>query len=131
MASSPSQLAVPSLAVPSLDSSAGFQTQLLVTLLPCASLQPAAYPWGQPQGPAGEGKQLLIAKKEGWMRQPKQKLNFQAWFHLWLEQGTEIHILKTPASGDAEGARGYKQDSGPGKVWAQPAWLPREAMSEL
>lgn len=64
------------------------------------------------------------------MRWPKQKLHFQAWFHLWLEQGTETHILKTLASGDTEGARGYKQHTALGKVWAQPAWVQREAMSE-
>lgn len=62
MASSPSQLAVPSLAGPSLDSSAGFQ--FLVAPLPGPTLQPAAYPWGQTRGPAGEGEQLLIL---GWM----------------------------------------------------------------
>lgn len=64
------------------------------------------------------------------MRQPKQKLHFQARFHLRLERGTETHILKTPASGDTEGARGYKQHTALGKVWAQPAWVQREAMSE-
>lgn len=116
MVSSPSQLAVASLAVPSLGSSAGLQTQLSGGPFAMSHFAANCLPWGQTQGRRG-GKQLLTAIKEGWMRWPKQKLNFQAWFHLWLEQGTETRILKTPASGDTEGARGYKQHTALGKVW--------------
>lgn len=88
-------------------------------------------PWEHTRGAAGEGKQLLTANKEGWMRRPRQKLHFQAWFHLWLEQGTESHRLRTLESGLTGGARGCKQHTALGKVWAQPAWVPRDTMSDL